>query len=298
MTGCASSAREYDRPQPSDRHPFIARVDADGEMKGLEELNRVFSSANRGYSVGFTSDISKLMSENTERLAFIQSDGTMEANGASVSLQCGDIYQIHADESFRATSQPIAAILFQLPKPLDTDIPTLISPDNDPNITDSPGGCAEEGDAYRRICLTWLESRGKYIHHDLNAHRVRIRDSFTHFHPVLGGFDEFYLVQSSTPNAVLITSTHTERILTPDEVSRPEADELLVRTQLMAGDLIYLPRGVVHRGLGGAVIHVVAVPGFKPRAEIGVDHQIDAINRRTGSNLPLNRASRSEPKVK
>ena len=77
----------------------------------------------------------------------------------------------------------------------------MIRPDWDPNITDIPGGCATETNAYRRILLTWKQEVGQYLYHALNAHRVRIMDSFSHYHPVEGGFDEFYLVQMALPDA-------------------------------------------------------------------------------------------------
>lgn len=298
LSGCASSTSNYQQPTPNDRRPFVARLNANGEMTGLKELNRVFSSSNEGYSVSFTPDLRQLKVHSAERLAFIQTAGTVEnLNPGARSVQCGDILQIHADELVRSNT-PIAAIVFEVPQRLNSGIPDLISPDNDPNITDTPGGCAEESDAYRRICLTWLESRGSYISHELNAHRVRITDSFTHFHPPVGGFDEFYLVQSTTQDAVLLTSTHADRIQSPEKVTKNEVARLLTQTKLMSGDLIYLPRGVVHRGLGGAVIHVVAVPGFKPNAEIGVDHHLAEISRRTGIELSLNQASKAAPKIK
>ena len=48
------------------------------------------------------------------------------------------------------------------------------------------------------------------------------------------------------------------------------------------GDLVYLPRGVMHRGLGGVLAQVITVAGFRPGAEIGVDHHLRAINERLG----------------
>ena len=48
------------------------------------------------------------------------------------------------------------------------------------------------------------------------------------------------------------------------------------------GDLIYLPRGTIHRGVWGVLAQVITVPGFKPGAEIGVDHHLKKINTNLG----------------
>jgi len=67
---------------------------------------------------------------------------------------------------------------------------------------------------------------------------------------------------------------------------------------LSVGDLVYLPRGVVHRGLGGVLAQVITVPGFIPGAEIGVDHHLRRINEQLElegpTAIPYNReASRT-----
>jgi hypothetical protein len=38
----------------------------------------------------------------------------------------------------------------------------------------------------------------------------------------------------------------------------------------------------MHRGLGGALVQVISVPGFVPRSEIGLDHHLWAINKQLG----------------
>ena len=157
----------------------------------------------------------------------------------------------------------------------------MVRPDWDPKITDTPGRCAAEGDAYRRILLTWTPEVGPYVLHQLNAHRVRIKDSFSHYHPVDGGFDEFYLVQQAPAGARLLTATDVAAIESR-KVTDAEAATLIQSRDLHVGDLVYLPRGTVHRGLGGALVQVISVPGFVPRSEIGVDHHLWAINRALG----------------
>jgi hypothetical protein len=194
-------------------------------------------------------------------------------------LTMGDIVLLASGDSLECTGA-LSALSFSIPDAIPAEVPRFVRPDWDPSITDTPGGCAVEGDAYRRILLTWLETKGPYILHSLNAHRVRINDSFSHYHPRSGGFDEFYLVQSTSPGAVLYTSEHVARIEDPGGIERDELAGLIEQRELHAGDLIYLPRGTMHRGFGGALVQVISVPGFMPNSEIGLDHHLLAINER------------------
>ena len=150
--------------------------------------------------------------------------------------------------------------------------------------------------------LTWLSKVGPYQFHALNAHRVRIMDSFTHYHPKEGGFDEFYLVQMAMPDAQIITSPFVDKIERPNSISKIQALRLLRRTKLKVGDLVYMPRGVVHRGLNGVLAQVITVPGFVPGSEIGVDHHLKAINEslelQDSDTLPYNVSASYEAIVK
>jgi hypothetical protein len=118
-------------------------------------------------------------------------------------------------------------------------------------------------------------------------------DSFSHYHPIDQGFDEFYLVQMVLPGAKLFTSEKVNQITVPNEVEKSQVDELIQEHALEVGDLIYLPRGVMHRGFGGVLAQVITVPGFIPGSEIGVDHYLKQINENLGlkgkAALPFNR---------
>ncbi|NND06578.1 MAG: hypothetical protein HKN87_09375 [Saprospiraceae bacterium] len=202
-----------------------------------------------------------------------------------------------------STDSLIEYVIFESPALAPTDIPTFIRPDWDPNITDTPGGCATETNAYRRILLTWLGKVGPYNYKSLNAHRVRIMDSFTHFHPKEGGFDEFYLVQMALPDARIITSQHTDLITDPDAtIDKDKVGGLLPETPLKVGDLLYLPRGIIHQGVGGVLAQVITVPRFVPNAEIGVDHHLRRINEQLALSgdeaLPFNASSSQKAVVK
>ena len=249
-----------------------------------------FEAANPGYGMSFVRGVNEIPADGSSRLVFVQTPieeepATAEihtASGASaIELHVGDIAVLRAGE--RLTAEPaIAALVFDVPEaPADT-LPAAIRPDWDPDITDVPGGCATETGAYRRILLTWLEQNGPYTYHGLNAHRVRITDSFTHYHPVDTGFDEFYLVQMSNDTSQLLTSYHAADIESPQTMTPELAQQLFDVHDIRAGDLIYLPRGVIHRGLGGVLAQVITVPGFRPGAEIGVDHHLLAINQQLG----------------
>ncbi len=262
-----------------------------GDTEGLASIREAFTERNPGYDLHFFGQTRKIEGEDSQRLAFVQQGGgTAElADGTSSKISVGDIIHL-APQQTMVTDSLIDYLVFTVPDPLPEATPTFIRPDWDENITDTPGGCATETGAYRRILLTWREDVGPYIYHALNAHRVRITDSFTHYHPVEGGFDEFYLVQMVQPGARLITSNQTDKIINPESVQSDEVDNLLQSTELQVGDLVYLPRGIIHRGVDGVLAQVITIPGFIPGSEIGVDHHLRAINRRFGPkiDLPLN----------
>jgi hypothetical protein len=189
---------------------------------------------------------------------------------------------LRAFERLQTDGGPLDLLAFKIEAPLPAALPTVIRPDNDPRISDTPGGCATDADAYRRVALTWLSEKGPYVYHGLNAHRVLITDSFTHYHPVDTGWDEFYLVQDVRGDGGLWVSRQTNVITNPTEVSADAAKDLLRWIPLETGDLVLLPRGTVHRGKGGVLVHVLAVPGFVPNNEIPVDDDLRAINERLG----------------
>ena len=150
------------------------------------------------------------------------------------------------------------------------------------------------------VGLTGIEVAGFY-RTDFPLVR-RDRDSFSHYHPHDGGFDEMYLVQGAPDGAVLHTSRRVARIEQPDSVSIDEVADLVETVPLTAGDLVWVGRGDMHRAVGGAVAHVITVPGFVPGAEIGVDHHLRAIAERLGAAaaeaLPFNHEASRGPVVK
>ena len=248
-----------------------------GDEAGFEALRASFARNNAGYDLQFHAGCRGLHASDRDRVVFVQGPAD-RATAPTV----GDALLVRAGERWRLDGDgEVDLVSFTLPEPLPAELPSIVRPDWDPMITDTPGGCATEGDAYRRILLTWKPEVGPYILRQLNAHRVRIKDSFSHYHPVDGGFDEFYLVQQAPKGARLLTSRAVEAIESR-KVDAEQAATLIESRELHVGDLIYLPRGTMHRGLGGALVQVISVPGFVPRSEIGVDHHLWAINKALG----------------
>lgn len=243
----------------------------------FEALREAFASNNPGYDLRWFPSVRGLAPAAVDRVVFVQGPQRRTAEpsvGDVILLRAGARWDLQGDGALNL-------LAFSVPVPLPEALPGIVRPDWDPRITDTPGGCATEGDAYRRILLTWKPEVGPYILHSLNAHRVRIKNSFSHYHPVESGFDEFYLVQQAPKGARLLTSSNVAAIEARN-VDAAGAETLLQSRELHVGDLVYLPRGTMHRGLGGALVQVISVPGFVPESEIGVDHHLWAINKALG----------------
>lgn len=279
--------------------PLNEGSSAEFELLAAEVANR-----NPGYKVAFLRESRALPAADELRLAFVQrGTSTIEIEGEGVTSSDvleGDLIVLRPLHALRVAA-PVDLVVFTVPTsvgPLPFDVPPVLRPDHDPAIDDQRGGCATEDKPYRRLLLTWRSENGPYVFHGLNAHRVKIENSFTHYHPVDGGFDEFYLVQRGKPGAELLTSARRESI--EKESLDPRAESWLFRHPLVHSELVYIPRGVVHRGIGGAVVMVITIPGFRPGAEIGVDHHLRAIAERSGasSNVPFHEEASKGPIVR
>jgi hypothetical protein len=293
-------------PRPPDM--LLARLGADGgDAARFDGLAAEFARRNPGHSLEWVPRAARLPAARAARIAFVQEGAARvsvhPANGFDVGgeVAVGDVVVLAPGTSM-TLGAPVSLLVFALPNAPPASVPVLLRPDHDPRVTDTPGGCATDAAAYRRVLLTWLGKNGPYTFEGFNVHRVRIDDSFTHYHPVQGGFDEFYLVQAVRPGARILTSDRAAAIERPDSIAAAEVPGLLRATELRAGDLVYLPRGTAHRGLGGVLAQVITVPGFVPGAEIGLDHHLRAINARfalTGADaLPFHAAAADGPVVK
>lgn len=274
-----------------------------GDTKNLDNIKEAFSARNPGYFLDYLKNTQDVEASEHYRVLFVQQGqpNVELSSGFQSEVTVGDIILLEPNTSLGADSA-LSLLQFIVPDPFPTDVPKIIRPDWDPNITDIPGGCATETNAYRRILLTWKQEVGQYLYHALNAHRVRIMDSFSHYHPQQGGFDEFYLVQMALPDASILTSNKVSAIEDPLSVSEQQAADLLKSTSLEVGDLVYLPRGIMHRGIGGVLAQVITVPGFIPGSEIGVDHHLKVINENLNLGekeaIPFNVEASDSPVVK
>jgi len=298
--GC--NGNESDKKDASSEKPhykdtmMIANLYTNGP--GTNAIRDAFVARNPGYDLAFLRQTNDVKASSEQRVAFLQTGGGTAILGDEKSkISVGDIIMIPPNTGMTIDSLVDLLVFTSPDKPSDS-IPNFIRPDWDPNITDVPGGCATETNAYRRILLTWLGKVGKYLYKSINAHRVRITDSFTHYHPKDGGFDEFYLVQMVLPDATIITSHKLDLVENHDKLDKESATDLLDQTKLKVGDLVYLPRTVIHRGIGGVLAQVITVPGFVPKAEIGVDHHLKKINEKFDVALPYNALASDEPMIK
>jgi len=296
-----SSCSQKTTPVMTDiQDPLLVANVAEGKSQQFASIQQTFSDKNPGYAIDYIHQSQMIEKNDDNRVVFIQDGGgTMDINGhGSSKFSVGDILALRPGDQIYADSL-FSALVISSPDEFPRSIPSFIRPDWDPEITDVPGGCATATNAYRRILLTWKETVGPYVYHSVNAHRVRIMDSFSHYHPKEGGFDEFYLVQMAAPTAQLITSHQVDQIEQNDAVSEASAKTLIKSHSLQVGDLVYLPRGVMHRGLGNALVQVITVPGFIPGAEIGVDHHLLSLNRRLGFGVvPYNKEASSKAIIK
>jgi hypothetical protein len=287
-TACAAT------PQSSVRVAHLAT----GE--GFEELRAAFCEANPGYDVSYVrTPIKSVVGDRTQVLFVQRGTGSVSVQGMRTELARGDIVVLRPGQAVIWGGWSLSLLAFHVPSLPPDSVPTVVRPDWDEAITDTPGGCAEETGAYRRILLTWLDSVGPYVYRAINAHRVRITDSFTHYHPTDGGFDEFYLVQMAQPESRLLTSEHVDWIESGAALSAKRAAKLFETHSLRVGDLVYMPRGTAHRGLGGALVQVITVPGFRPGAEVGLDHHLREIDAaHPALSIPYHEAAAAAPVIK
>ncbi len=275
-------------PAPQPRFCHLAEAQPPGE--DFAALRLAFTAANPGYDLQWLPACAGVAGGPLPRVLFVQNGQAKASVGdrEAVEVGPGDLLLLRPEQGLVFTGTP-DLLSVTVPEPFPAELPAVIRPDHDPRIADTPGGCANEAQAYRRLALTWDGRNGPYQYRTLNAHRVNIRDSFTHYHPLEGGFAEFYLVQGVLPGARLLTGS-AAAVERAAELDTAAAKTLLTRTPLRRGDLVYLPRGVVHRGLGGVLAHVITAPGFVPGAELPVDAALHALRQRlslTEEELPV-----------
>lgn len=263
-------------------------------------ISQTFALRNPGYELFYEHSVSSIEAQDYQQVLFVQQGQPTVSlsSGERSKTSVGEIILLAPGISMTADSA-LSVLRFRVPAGPKQAVPALIRPDWDPKITDTPGGCATDSNAYRRILLTWKKEVGPYVYHALNAHRVRITNSFSHYHPIEGGFDEFYLVQMVQPDARILTSSYVSEIEKAADIDPALIPQLIQTTPLAIGDLVYLPRGVMHRGMGGVLAQVITFPGFVPGAEVGLDHHLKTINTLSDTDsLPYNIEASQGPIIK
>lgn len=264
---------------------------------GLTAIKEDFRKNNCGYDLYYLPTTKDVPTKKITPVLFVQDEGgtavisDKSGHNKSSKVSIGGILLLEEGEKMKADSL-LGILVFTVPKKPSMEIPSFVRPDWGTNITDTPSGCATENNAYRRILLTWNKHVGNYIYHSITAQRVRIMDSFSHYHPKKQGFDGFYQVQMVLPEAKLFTSGKVEQLSAPREIKKGQIDSLVQEHSLEVGDLINLPGGVMHRGFGGVLAQVITVPGFVPGSQFGVDHFLRPINENpglTGRDAPFDR---------
>lgn len=259
---------------------WTCKLHRDSSPAGFSALAQAFAERNAGCQLEWLPAAAGLHAREGMSLAFVQG-GTARGQCANQSsdLALGDLVLLAAGQTLELDAA-LDLLLFNIDSPAPEDVPAFLRPDHDVRLTDTPGGCAQEADAYRRILLTWSKANGPYLCQALNAHRVRMHDSFSHYHPQSAGFEELYLVQHVLPGAKLYWSDRVADIERSADLPREAARGLLQTLPLVAGQLVYLPRGTMHRAVGGALAQVITVPGFVPQQEIGLDHHLRKLQER------------------
>lgn len=259
---------------------WTCQLDPNSSPQGFSALAQAFAGRNPGCRVEWLPQAACLHAQESLGLAFVQG-GTARGHCAQQSseLTLGDLVLLAPGQSLELDGA-LDLLLFNVDSPAPLGVPAFLRPDHDERLTDTPGGCAQEADAYRRTLLTWSKANGPYLCQALNAHRVRMHDSFSHYHPQSAGFEELYLVQHVLPGAKLYWSDRVADIERSLDLPREAARGLVQSLPLVAGQLVYLPRGTMHRAVGGALAQVITVPGFVPQQEIGLDHHLRKLQER------------------
>lgn len=183
----------------------IAHLGRD-DAEGFAALRDRFVAFNPDYDLSWSADCRELETCDRPRVVFVHRGAGHVTVGADQSpVAVGDVVLLRPGVALSADA-PLGLLAFTttdgIDHPIDDAIPAILRPDHDPRITDEPGGCATAADAYRRVVLTWLGKNGPYNYRALNCHRVAMTDSFSHYHPREGGFDEMYWCRTCDPAAV------------------------------------------------------------------------------------------------
>ncbi|MEX2397929.1 MAG: hypothetical protein WD491_12910 [Balneolales bacterium] len=153
--------------QPQHGKVQIANLSS-GDEAGLKSIREAFTARNPGYDLNYLKDIREVGPQAYTQVIFVQEiEGVTDQEGLAQATITdhsgfqkeseaivGDILILHPGEKMQADPE-VGLLVFQVPEEPGVELPSFIRPDWDDNITDIPGGCATDIDAFRRILLTW-----------------------------------------------------------------------------------------------------------------------------------------------
>ena len=254
---------------------LIAHLGRDeGDNAGLATLRSMFRQRNPGYDIEYMAGVSHIPSARTARIVFVQEETAGRSsypamvNERHSETGGGDIIVLRSGESLD-TKHAMDFLMFTVPSDLPDELPTFIRPDWDERITDTPGGCATETGAYRRILLTWLEKNGPYILHGRStpiacASPIPSR-TITRSRAASTSSTSCRWCSRADDSSSAGTRVQNRSSLT-GSLSIDGAKSRCSRTHaLEVGDLVYIPRGIIHRGVGGVLAQVITDPRLPPR---------------------------------
>ncbi len=290
LAAAAYQAPRHIAPSPADDPLRIRLTDPGDDTAGelaralrLNTLYRELAERNPGVGLAWFDSASRLgwgPAVSNVVLFVHVGQGRALLGDRESDYDTGDMVLLRRGQEARF-DPPAGILAFTVEEPLPAELPWIVRPDEDPRILGATAGGLE-----RRDLLAWRPEQGPYVYRGLNARRERILDSTTHYHPLEGGYDELFLIQHTEPGAHLWIGEQLKPFLDPEQVPPDPASGFLRQVYVESGDLIYVPRGVVHRAVGGILAQVIAIPGFLSGGEIEVDSAIRRIDERLGPEHP------------
>jgi len=184
----------------------------------------------------------------------------------------GDLVFLRENQRL-STESSIQVLELRMSSPLPSGLPTFVG---FAETTHQDGGASSGWETRRIDVLDWQPGEVP-AYGDLNVKLVQVDDAPTHYHPEEGGFDEIVFVCEAEPGAGVLLSTEREAIEARN-VERGDVPTLFRPLALSAGDVLFVPRGLVHRPRGRSSAVVIALPGFVPGGEVRLDDDLRAIN--------------------
>ena len=190
------------------------------------------------------------------------------------SLGPGDLIFLQPGHEL-STAAEIEGLVLSVPTPFPDALETL----HTSSATPSPAEDTKEREGWTEERIDILGGSAGVdhpTHPDVNVKRVHLAGAPTHYHPPAGGYDELVFILDAEAGAQVLWSDHREAIESR-RIAIAEVGKLFRSLPITKGDLLLVPRGVVHKPLGRSRSIVLALPGFLPEATVLLDEDLRAI---------------------